>query len=401
LYDVIIIGAGASGLLAASNFKNSNKKILIIEKNNKIGKKILATGNGKCNFSNMIISSGNYYGSSKDFVMKIINKFDVYKTIDFFKNMGILHRIDDNRVYPITEQASNVVEAFKIDLKYNKIEIVYNTNIIEVLKRNSFFELKSDDNKIFKSKKIIISTGGIAYPKFGSDGSINYSIKKLGHTFTDMFPGLVQLKLRGNFFKNLKGVRVKGGISIFDGSNLIKKEIGELLFTDYGISGIATMQISRYVHFIKNPTVSIDFFPEISENELKEYLKSRILLLKDRVLKEYFIGLINEKIIDFFLNSIKIKKDKVFQLNDNDIDIIYNNLKKMTFKVEGTNDWNNAQITIGGISLSEIDNDTLESKIIKGLYFCGEILDVDGDCGGYNLQWAWSSGYVASMNAKK
>jgi predicted Rossmann fold flavoprotein len=405
IYDVAVIGAGAAGTIAAIEAAKKNKTI-IIDQNHKIGKKIYATGNGKCNYTNKNISLENYHGQNVNFAKFTLNNFNNIKTIDFFKNAGVLSKDIDERVYPVTEESASIVEILEYLLKENDVELLLGYKIHKINIENDSFIISSNHKQV-KAKKLIIATGGKSSPNHGSDGEMFNIIKDLGHTITPLKPALVQIKTDNKFSKEVKGVRIKGSITIKHRKKEVTKDTGEIMFTDYGLSGIPVMQVSHFTHdyLEKNEKIfaSLDFFPEMNQKDLDDLLIKRKNSLKERKIKDFLKGLIHSKLINMVLikSGIKNHNSSSSKLTEKDISSLSKNLKDLSFFITGTKSWKNSQVTFGGIDTSEIDEKTMESKVIKNLYFAGEIIDISGDCGGYNLQWAWSSGYIAGKSTWK
>ncbi|SDC92582.1 aminoacetone oxidase family FAD-binding enzyme [Geotoga petraea] len=405
IYDVAVIGAGAAGTIAAIKASKRNKTILI-DRNHKVGKKIYATGNGKCNYTNKNISLNNYHGQNVQFANFSLNKFNNIKTVEFFKKSGVLSKDIDNRIYPVTEESATIVETLEFLLAENDVELLLGYKIHDIELENEIFTISSNHKQV-KSKKLIIATGGKSSPNHGSDGSIFDVIKKLGHSITPLKPALVQLETDNKFSKEVKGIRIKGSITIQHKKKEIAKDTGEIMFTDYGLSGIPVMQVSHFTHeyLEKNEKVfaSIDFFHEINQVELDKMLLNRKNELKNRKIKDFLKGLVHSKLINMVLvkSGIKNHNSPSEKLSEKDIMSLSKNLKNLTFFITGTKSWKNSQVTFGGVNTLEVDEKTMESKIIKNLYFAGEVIDISGDCGGYNLQWAWSSGYIAGKSTWK
>lgn len=405
LYDLAVIGAGASGCIAAIEASKKNKTILI-EGNHKIGKKIYATGNGKCNYTNNKITLENYHGKNVNFAQYALNEFNNKKTIEYFKNAGIISKSIEDRIYPITEESASVVETLEFLLLENNVDLFLGYKILDIEIANNIFIVSSQHKKI-KAKKIIISTGGKSSPNHGSDGSMFKIVEKLGHKTTILKPALVQLETNNKFSKEVKGVRIKGNISIKHKNKIIADDTGEIMFTDYGLSGIPVMQVSHYTHEYLDKSEKIyaviDFFPEIDNDELEKIIFNRKKRLENRKIKDFLKGMIHSKLINMILikSGIKNHNSLTKKITKKDIISLSKNLKELSFFITKTKSWKNSQVTFGGIDTSEINEKTMESKIIKNLYFAGEIIDISGDCGGYNLQWAWSSGYIAGKNTWK
>lgn len=417
--DVAIIGAGASGLMAGisaaieAKRKNKCKKIVVVDHLDRVGKKILVTGNGKCNLSNKNISINNYHSNQPETVKNILNKFPYSYTINLFKSIGLETKEDSlGRVYPRSEQASAVLDLLRLKFKSLSGQEITSFKITEIKKLNSNFIITSN-NKNITAKKIIIATGGLTTPTQGCNGTGYSYLKNFGHSITPTFPSLTQIKVSEKIVKSLKGMRTFCKIYITADNNLIKEEIGELQFTENGLSGICAFQLSRivsefsllktiYGNKYNKIKIFIDLIPELSNKETLNLINLRIKSNEYMILENFLTGIINNRVGQALLKSCGFSfNKKVTDLSEKEILIIANKLKLWEFTPIGTMPFKNAQVTAGGADLSEFNKDTLESKLINGLYACGEILDVDGDCGGFNLQWAWSSGFTAGLNAAK
>ncbi|MCP5455248.1 MAG: aminoacetone oxidase family FAD-binding enzyme [Thermotogae bacterium] len=388
-YDTCIIGAGASGIVAGIESLKNKYRTVIIEKMDSPGKKILATGNGKCNFSNKNMNPNFFHTENKDyaFVENFLKTYDFGFIKNYFENLGILTKTDSaGRAYPFSEQSKTVVENLVNNYTERGGIFSFSEKVISVEKNKDFFIIKTEKN-IYKSTKLIISTGGMSYPKLGSDGSMTDIIRNLGHKVNFFRPALVPLESKERYFKNLKGIRIKGNVKLLHNNKIFREEYGEIQFTEYGLSGIVIFNMSRYFNYMKNLKISIDLFPEYSENFIKNFIEKNILYEKN--LKYVLNGITNDKISDLIINIYKIR----------DSEKISGKLKNMEFDNLNPKDFSSSQVSCGGIPLCEI-SETMESKIIKNLYFTGEILDTDGDCGGYNLHWAWCSGYAAGKDKR-
>lgn len=389
-------------MMAAIIATRQGKKVRIIEHKEKAGKKILATGNGKCNFTNMLVDNSSFRGENIDYIMDIYNQFNNEKAIEFFKELGIYPKVKNGYVYPNSGQASSILEVLITELDYLGVKIEYETNVTKIEKNNNQFCIYTNKGN-FKSDSIILATGSMASPKTGSDGSGYKLAKELGHTLNPVLPALVQLRSDSKLFKEVAGVRCDGMVKIMLERECVASDKGELMLTDYGISGIPVFQVSRYASVLLNQGKKIiarlDFLPNMEYKECKEYLKERARLYPDKSLMDNLVGLLNKKLLLALLKSIKLNPNMPsFELDDKKILKLIDTFKNLAVNITGTNSFDNAQICCGGVKLSELNEHTLESKKQKGLFFAGEILDVDGICGGYNLQWAWSSGYVCGIN---
>lgn len=402
-YDAAVIGGCAAGITAAINAKRRNPKlnIVIIEKLPRLGKKILATGNGRCNLTNLNAVSFDY--KNPQFVSPVFEKYPPAKVIEFFESTGLLVYGDsEGRVYPRSNMASSVLDVLRFELEGLGIDTICDMPVTDIQKKNGGFVINGE----VECKKLIIAAGGKASPSQGSDGSGYALAKQLGHSVTKLFPSLVPLTVSNNV-KPLKGVRARNVKLTLKSNKTVKQTQGELLFTDSCISGIAAMELAAaaeellYGVKVKAFTV-IDFLPDIPQKDLVEYL----LKIKDIKgfcnLDMLFAGVLPKTIgTEICKASLLYKQDrKISQLSYREIASAASRAKSFELEVTGTKGFANAQVTSGGISVEEINPETMESKICKGLYFAGEIIDVDAGCGGYNLQWAFASGLLAGEKLK-
>jgi len=397
---IAVIGGGASGLTAAIAAAKNGAEVTIYEKLNRVGKKILATGNGRCNYTNMNLSKECYHSKDLKLTEDVMNFFDLKKTLDFFENLGIFPYVDDSgKVFPNSLQASSVLDVLRYELQRLKVKELTDFNVTDLRKTKDKFSVIGNDTHA--ADRVILSTGGKASPQLGSDGKGYEIARSFGHEIVEPFPALVQLRLSGKYFKRMAGIKFDGIVKAYAGERLIREEEGEILFTDYGISGPPILQVSRRVIEELNkknkPFLTVDMLPLYSKLKLYEILEERFRKIDYKTIEEGMVGFINKKLIPVVLYEAGFDDINKLcgRLNKKEIYKIIDILKEWKFEVTGHNSWQQAQSTAGGIKLSEVNPKTLESLKVKGLYFAGEILDVDGDCGGFNLQWAWSSGYTA------
>lgn len=395
-YDVLIIGGGAAGLAAAVSARWENKSIAIgiVEKNDRVAKKIHATGNGRCNFTNVDISEKYFFGDS-DFIKKVLEQFGSDDAIGFFARLGIMHRVEDGRVYPLSNQASAVADALRLYLNENNVDFITNTFAADVTKNEDGFAVGN-----LLADKVIVATGGKASPSLGSDGSGYKLLTNFGHSLTRVKPALVSLKTTPAH-ASLKGVKVFARVTLFDKGRAVATDKGEVLFTDYGLSGIPVMQISRFAE--KGMEIVVDMLPDVTKKDLIGEIYERMCYLPEREGTEFFAGLVNKKIAIPLLKYAKVEKVnvKAKDFTDENIRNYAEFLKGLKLTVSGDNGFGNAQVCRGGIELEGFDPTTMKSKLVKSLYAVGEILDVDAICGGYNLHWAWATGAIAGKNAAK
>ena len=406
--DIIIIGGGASGLISAIAAARQGASVMILEHKERIGKKILATGNGKCNFTNRKQIPGNYRGEDPEFAWNVLQKFGATDTIDFFEHIGIKPKERNGYLYPASDQASSVLDVLRMEIGRYPIVIRCEEHVEQIRKKRDRFIVQTN-NEEYYADQIILCTGGKAAKTHGSDGSGYALAKQLGHKVTTVVPALTSCYIKGTFMKGWAGVRVNAKVSLFiDRMEGIPtaEEIGELQMVDYGISGIPIFQISRYAAFAvegnKQVFIKVDFFPEYSYDELLRYMEDRMECSPFKTMEEQMIGMFHKK-----LNIVLLKESDILpwqesnRLPESKVKKLCQTMKAFFVEVTRVNSFDKAQATAGGVLTKEVNAETMESNIITGLYFAGEILDIDGTCGGYNLQWAWSTGYIAGTHAGK
>lgn len=403
---IYVVGGGASGILAALSARYSGANVTILERNPRIGKKILATGNGRCNYTNVNTDIKYYHGKNPEFAYGALSAFNVQQTMGFFEKLGIVPRIEDaGKVFPMSDQASSVLDVLLYELNRAGVNVICNTFVKDIKKTKRGFMLRLEDGRILEASKVILACGGKAMPSSGSDGNGFEIAKKLGHSVVDIFPALVQLKLEGDFFKQIEGVKFVGTAEVMEGSKGFIKDSGDILFANYGISGPPILQISRkageLINVKKEAVLKVSIIDDMSENELDEFLAKRFRNMPEKPLDFSLVGFINKRLIPVILRQAGIGEIKkpVCNVSTAERAKIAKILTDWRFKITGTRSWPSAQVTAGGVDTTTINPYTLESTLVKGLYFCGEIIDIDGACGGFNLQWAWSSGYLAGKSA--
>lgn len=397
-YNLGIIGAGASGLAAAiqANRLHSGMKIALFEHLPRAGKKILATGNGRCNLTNLNALSHDY--RNKEFAFAALNKYSPEKVIEFFSSLGLMTFSDtEGRVYPRSNAAASVLDALRFGADTQNTDLITETEISRIEKQSECFVI----NKEYKCRKIILAGGGKSSPSQGSDGSVLKLAKALGHKLTPPVPALVPLNSEPDKVKPLKGLRASGVELTLEGECSEYKSSGEILFTDTGVSGIAAMELAssaeRELRNAFDPVLHIDFLPEI--DNLSGILEDIINAKEGQPLENLLTGILPKQIgleilkrAEMFEGNAIIFSDK---FSDNMIELLASEIHDFALRITGTRGFANAQVTSGGVNINEINPLTMQSKLIPGLYFSGEIIDVDGGCGGFNLQWAFASGLLA------
>ncbi len=381
---IAIIGAGAAGLISASILKSKNIPFALYEKNQRAGKKLLATGNGRCNLSNVNISPDRYHGD-RDFASYALAKFGNQELIAFFESIGVHVKAEGEKLYPYSLQASSVLDMLRLA---SGLSEKCECEITKITPSKNGFTLESKEGKE-AFDKVIVATGGRAAKNLSGGGAYNL-LSDLGHKLTPLKPAIVQLKCQGT--KALEGIKTEALVKM-EG----REEAGEVLFTSYGLSGPPILQLSRDA---KGKTISLDIAPDLSYNEIVEILSSK-KKLSYLTLENLFTGFLNKKIGREILKRCEITplSKKASELGDREIKKLAKEIKNLTFFIDDTKGFDDAQVTAGGISTKDFNEKTMESKLHNGLYAAGEILDVDGDCGGFNLQWAFSSGVLAALSA--
>ncbi len=434
--DVAVVGAGAAGMMAAIEASRAGAKVLLIERNQEPGKKLATTGNGRCNYTNLDMENlvgGKYRGCNPEFSETALESFGPEQAVEWFRGIGIEPKYRGTYVYPNSDQASSVVTALWDEVVHSGVQVIFDTLIRKIRKENSeigntsknghdfscgnseknngeksggfLLDIEGSD-RVIRAKKLILATGSRAVPKTGSTGDGYVWAKAMGHTLVPQVPALTAVKCKGSHYKNMAGVRTDAKLCVRVGGETVAAEEGELQLTDYGISGIPVFQISRHVAYGlrdgKEVSVYINFLPHISEKkeEIIEFYKERAERLAYKEMGSFLTGLLNQKLGNTILKLANIdSKLSVSKLSDKQLKAL--GALTVSFKAEcmEVNPFANAQCAAGGINTAEVDPHTMESKLVKGLYFAGEILDIDGICGGYNLQWAWSSGFIAGNAA--
>ncbi len=393
-YNIAIIGAGASGLLASIFLAKKNHHVTIFEKNNKVGKKLLATGNGRCNVTNENISLNNFYSHSNISLIKpILENFNYKKCKDFFNNIGVEFVNNEiGRVYPMSQNSSSIVDSLEYEALHNNVTINLNTKIENINYDGQYYII---NNK--KYDKLIIATGSTAMPKLGGDTSGYNFAKQFNHNIIDPFASLVQLVSDDKNLDMISGVKIDG---------VVENKQGDILFTKYGLSGSAILDISREISYKlqhqKSVKVTVDILPAFSKNKLVDMLLHRAKTLATRDISHWLDGIVNKKLSRYIIIASKIPdniKSAQF-LNRKDILKIVHTIKNLEFNIIDTKGFETCEVCAGGVTLEDINLHTMESKLQKNLYFIGEVLDVDGDCGGYNLHFAWASGYTLAQNLR-
>lgn len=397
-FDIAIIGAGPAGMMAAIT-ASEGSSVVLIEKNETVGRKILATGNGRCNITNRFAEVGYYHSRNLDIVKAVLQKFDQFETMKFFENLGIVLKEEDSgRIFPRTNQAQTVVDVLSHELYEKNVKVKTNSEVKNIFKEKDGFKIIIKNNEIIFSKKLILATGGKAAHHLGSSGDGLFWARLLGHTMTPTYPALVPLETVEKWPYDISGLRVEGKSTVTIESEIISEKSGDILFTHFGLSAPAIMAHASKVapHLGKNVKIHLDLFPDKSEKELDQMLAGVFDKSGKKTLKNSLAGLIPNNLAPVILDLLSLNVErKTAEISKIDRLKIAKILKDLTLAVKSLRSFKEAQVTSGGVSFSEVNPESLESKKVPGLYFAGEILDVNGDSGGFNLQWAWSSGHLA------
>ena len=404
--QLVVIGAGAAGLMAAIIASRKKRDVLLLERNHQAGLKILATGDGKGNLSNLNLTIDHYHGKEPSFVRSGLDDFGFQQTRDFFEELGIKLIIDDQgRIFPASREASIVQKKFISEIQHLKVEMCLGVRVQEIQRIGQFFEIKMKQSPPVFTKRIILATGGLTAPQLGATGDGYHWAARLGHHIVPQFPALIQLNAVFKDSYLLDKVKLAGiRLDLFIDEQRITSKIGDLLFIHHGISGSTVFAISRLaseaLFHQRRVVLQVNFIPNIPVFEIKKLFEEKKKKRSGQSLVLLLEGVLPEKISHFILKALEIEENQPVGLfQENQIDQLIQKITHFYIPVTGVRSWKYAQVTCGGIDVTEVNPRTMESKIIPHLYFAGEILDIDGDCGGYNLQWAWSSGYLAGKSA--
>ena len=400
--DLVIIGGGAAGMMAAltaAEWLSDADCVTLLERQPRLGRKLLATGNGRCNLSNTHCAPSRYHGGDPDFVRPALEQFGVADTLDWFRRLGLLCRTEPGgRVYPFSDQANSVLDTLRLALDATGVLVRTDCPVSAVTRRKKRFLLTVPDGTVY-ADRLIVTAGGAAAPKLGGSMDGYQLLRELGHRRTKLYPSLVQLRTDTTYTRSLKGVRAEAAVTLLRNKEILAQQSGEVQFTDYGISGPVIFDLSRAaVTGGHGLTARLDLLPDLSERELTALLAERCRRFPGLTLENLLTGTLHNRLGRTVLRYGGRKLSaSVRDLTHRDLAAIAGDCKGFHLPVTGDMGLEHAQVTAGGLRTEEFDPDTLQSRLCPGLYAAGEILDVDGDCGGFNLQWAWSSGHLAGL----
>lgn len=395
---IAIIGGGASGIMAAlTAAEDKNNRVLLIERQQRIGRKLLATGNGRCNLSNTGAAVKNYHGKHPEFVIPALGNFPPAAALEFFRGLGLLTVTEDGgRVYPLSNSANSVLDVLRFALEKRGVEQRTACPVREIRREKKGYTLITDEGGIY-ADKLIVACGGAAGGKLGGVMDGYKLLAPLGHRRTALHPALVQLTTEPEYPRALKGVRADGRIWLTAGGKTLAESAGEIQFTEKGVSGIAAFDISRAAAFCtEGGQVHMDFMRGYSAEEVLALLRRRRELLPELAGEELFTGMLHNRLGRMIVKYAGLDRAAALGgFSDKELHTAAEGCKDFALGLRGTEGFDAAQVTAGGLVTGDFDPETLESRILPGLFVCGELLDIDGDCGGYNLQWAWASGRLA------
>lgn len=398
--NIVIIGGGVAGITAAIKAKNKNNRVVILEKNNNCLKKLLLTGNGHCNYFNDDFNYKHYNSSNLSLVKQIINDESKDKLVSFYDQIGLIPKIKNGYYYPQSNQAYSFYNALIKEAKQKNVQFINDINILKISKSDKF--IIQTDKDVIDADKLIIATGSKAYPKTGSTGDGYMFAEGFNHSINKVYPALVQLLCQDKLLKEIDGVRSDVKVTLLEDNAPLKTEQGEIHFTEYGLSGICVFNLSLWIKDLEKTEISINLLDNLNINDKNEaitFLHERSQKMNGRNIVEILEQVLNYKLVNVIFKKLKMDKNiKYKDLSSDELEKLANILVDFRFKVIGTKDYNNSQVCGGGVSLEEIDLNTFESKLVKDLYFVGEILDITGECGGYNISLAVLSGLKAGEN---
>ena len=398
--DVIILGGGASGLAAAAALGQRGARVTVLERSPRVGRKLLATGNGRCNLSNLDMRP-MHYGDAAEFVSRAYEKAPPERVLGFFRDLGLMTAEEDARLYPRTMQAASVLDVLRAACERAGVSFVTDYEVARLSPSRHGWTVASADGAVFSAPTVLAAMGGSAAPQLGTDGGGARLLSDLGHTITPLYPALVQLRCEHPALRSLKGIRVRARLVLTVDGRYAGEDEGELLFADYGVSGVCVFQLSRFAAPAldegRDVRLSVDLLPEADD----AWLGARIDALPGATAQSLFTGALVRLLAQAVVREARVPADMpASELTASQRRALIAALKRFPLRVTGTQGFTSAQVTRGGVALSEVDPTTMASRLFDGLYIAGELLDVDGPCGGYNLHFAFASSLVAAQSIK-
>lgn len=394
---VLVIGGGAAGMMAALTAAENGHAVTLLERQGRVGRKLMATGNGRCNLTNHHVSPAHYHGETPDFCRHALAAFDVGSTLLYFAGLGLLTTVEDSgRVYPFSNMAGSVLDVLRFALENSGIDLRTGCVVTGIKKKGNTFLVRTESGEEFTADRVILAAGGAAGGKVGGVMDGYQLAKGLGHHRTALYPSLVQIRTDPTYPRALKGVKAEAAVTIRRGGEVLAQNRGEVLFTEYGVSGPVIFDISRTAATGGDSlTVTLDLFPDWAPREALDWLRQRRQSAGDREAGTLLTGALHSRLGQMVCKAAGFTNQRAADLSDGDLRRIAAQAKGFALPITGVCGFDQAQVTAGGLRCGEFDPRTMESRLVPGFYACGEVLDIDGDCGGYNLQWAWSSGHAA------
>lgn len=399
---VVVIGGGASGMMAAlTAAEDKNNKVILLERQQRVGRKLMATGNGRCNLTNVGASAENYHGEQADFALSALEKFSPEKVLEYFRSLGLVTVTEyGGRVYPLSNSANSVVDVLRFALERSGVELRAAEPARELLKRGEGFLVRTDNGEI-KADYVIVACGGAAGAKLGGVMDGYDLLKNLGHKRTALRPSLVQLVTDPTYPRALKGIRAQAKLRYICGGEVLTESEGELQFIETGLSGPAAFDISRAVSVNGEGEVHIDFLGELTDEELLTILRRRAFDMPEMTAEDILTGVVHNRLGKMLVKYSAVGGGRQLrELDERDFAALLRACRDFTVAAKGVEGFDCAQVTAGGIKTTGVNPETMESWFVPHLFICGELLDIDADCGGYNLQWAWASGRIAGRLGK-
>lgn len=410
---VAVIGGGAAGMMAAIEAARAGAIVTLIEKNAQLGKKLATTGNGRCNYTNLDMGDrigGKFRGFHPEFAVEALDVLPPEAVLDWFREIGVEPRFRGSYVYPNSDQASAVVDALREELHRLSVKVHHNAEVKSVQRVDDAYFLIQCTDAVVKADHVILAAGSKAAPKTGSNGDGYFIARKLGHRIVPYVPALCGIRCAGDAFKALAGIRTEAALELVVDGHCVDREAGELQLVDYGISGIPVFQLSRYAAYAlqegRKAAVYINFLPGFTEeaedpkDQALQLFRQRQQRLAGRKMESFFTGLLHQKLGQLLLRMANVRPElPVAELSEKQLRSLASLSVRFKAECVEMNGFQQAQVVAGGVDTSEVDPRTMASRLVPGLYFAGEVFDIDGICGGYNLQWAWASGFVAGRHA--
>lgn len=396
--NVIVIGGGASGMMAAiTAAADKNNRVVLLERQQRLGRKLLSTGNGRCNLTNLNASPEHYHGEDAGFAGPALRRLPPEDAVAFFRSLGLLTVSEpDGRVYPLSDSANSVLDVLRFTLEQRGVEVLTSCPVRAIKQRDRGFQVVTDE-AVIPAVRVIVACGGAAGARLGGVMDGYQLLSPLGHDRTKLYPALTPLLTDSEYPKALKGVRTDGAIRLMHNRRIVAQSAGDIQFTERGVSGPAAFDLSRAAAVSEGKlSVHLDFLRDYTAPQVEALLRTRRGTMPNLEASELFTGMVHNRLGRMLVKSCGLDASgKLSELSEAELRRAAETVKDFSLELKGVEGFDSAQVTAGGVKTWGFDPETMESLRRPGLFACGELLDVDGDCGGYNLHWAWASGYVA------